>query len=425
MKASIIQKSLLGSAIALAMGTAYAQQDDHPENPSPQEMMRQHDQDSNESLSQEEWTKLYRLHATTGLQEDVEQQAEQAFREADSNNNDEINMSELRQVQPIGQGSNSSNERGVAQVPGHRDQASQQGRQTQYTGSSSRSTAQAQIEPDRELHRSGDDNPSIAQSDQESSDRSQSQTGSQSQRGRDQGQSQVAQRHESQGQSSSEMMARQNPEELEDREIMDRQEVEIGEIEQIVRHTGNGELYAVVTSGGFAGISEDHSVIPISELEEHGERLIYNGQRSQLQNYEESRYEEIKAEVANTAQRQQDEAEKRAQQVTGNSSQEQHQQQETRSLLEMAKRVPGALEGMEIRDGQTGSVIGNVELVVLDKQNAEFFIVMSSDEVLGMGGRDMVVALKELERSEGSLMLNSPQTALPFAEDDFLKVEEF
>lgn len=100
---------------------------------------------------------------------------------------------------------------------------------------------------------------------------------------------------------SLEMIAREQPDELEGWEIENAQDDDMGEIENIVRDRESGDLYALISSGGFIGFGESQAVIPLSELQKQADEddeLVFTGQDSEIQEYVESQYEAFTTETA-------------------------------------------------------------------------------------------------------------------------------
>lgn len=279
MKTRIIQKTLLGSAIALAVGTVYAQQ-----SPSAEDLLQQYDRDSNQTLSNAEFQTLYRAEVSNQSskqadgrtdnqsrsansdrsranqnqqadsgQEDWQSQAQQAFLQADIDEDEELAAAELEAVMPLATFQNNRSE--VA-------------------------STRSQSDSNR-WQRNGNDQSAAAQ-DSRSNPRT------------DQRNMPNAQADAS---GSLEMKVRQEPMEIQGREITNSQDEELGEIERVVRHTTSGDLYVVINKSESAD-GETRSVIQLDELEEQEESLLYTGSQQQLQAYEESQYEEFTAETA-------------------------------------------------------------------------------------------------------------------------------
>lgn len=66
---------------------------------------------------------------------------------------------------------------------------------------------------------------------------------------------------------------------------------DIGEVEQIVLHSGDEQLYAVVSVGGFLGIGGRDVVIPVSELELINDELVLKAGNSKEQVKQQPSYE--------------------------------------------------------------------------------------------------------------------------------------
>ncbi|MEX0619201.1 MAG: PRC-barrel domain-containing protein [Pseudohongiellaceae bacterium] len=217
-------------------------------------------------------------------------------------------------------------------------------------------------------------------------------------------------------------MARNQPEQLEGMEIQNAQGEEVGEIEQIVRRISDGEIYAVVTSGGFAGIGEDRSAVPLSELQHDGDRIVYRvadpTQQLEQQRFEESEFEPV-------AQQRQDQGDPQASQ--GRQQQRSEQQasrdQQQVDLQQIVRMEPDTFKGQQVRNGPD-SVIGEIQMVVLDKENTQFHVVFSSDEFLDLGGDDLVVAIEDLEFQDGILLLRSQDAVKAYLQQDYLVVQE-
>lgn len=293
MKIRNIRSTILGSAIALAAGTAFAQQA-----PNPEELLSQFDQDENQSLSLAEFQDLYRDQAGPQQQNDLPQQATEKFEMADSDNNDELAMSELRRILPI---NTEESQNSVAASQSHSPQSHSS--QADSDAADQRAiSAGGQVELSTANRGIADANQSdTSQQDRSQTDRTTQRyerSDAQSDRALTQSEQRGSTNSEATLSASLEMKARQQPEELEGKDVQNSQEEELGEIEQIVRHTATGDLYVVVSNGGFAGFGADLAVIPVTELQEQQDMIVFTGANSELQEYEESQYEEVTAETA-------------------------------------------------------------------------------------------------------------------------------
>lgn len=296
MKIRNIRNTVLGSAIALAAGTAFAQQA-----PDTEELLSQYDQDDSQSLSLGEFQNLYRDQAGPQLQSDLPQQATEKFELADSDNNDELALSELRRVLPLDTEQSQQNSVAASQSHSPQSHSSQADsdaadqRAISAGGHAELSTATRGVaDASQSQDRSQQDDRSQTDRTTQRYERSDAQS--------DRALSQSEQRNntdiETSLSASLEMKARQQPEELEGKDVQNSQDEELGEIEQIVRHTQTGDLYVVVSNGGFAGFGQDMAVIPVTELQEQDDMILYIGVEGELREYEESQYEEFAAETA-------------------------------------------------------------------------------------------------------------------------------
>jgi len=84
---------------------------------------------------------------------------------------------------------------------------------------------------------------------------------------------------------------------------------------------------------------------------------------------------------------------------------------------------PDDIVGRPVVDGEDRE-IGSVEAVVVAKRDCGFFLVLSSDEFLGMGGDDLLVPIAALESQGETLTLRSMDSVMPFLEEDYLVVKE-
>lgn len=278
MKIRTIRRTILGSAIALAAGTAFAQQ-----GPSPDELLSQYDKDNSESLSLTEFKDLYRAQADT-QGDNFSEQAMNKFEEADSNSNDELAMNELRQALPLhDQMSEHNTERSTADNSQWQDSDRSQDRDSR----SAINSADSRAELSAAVANEADVNVDTWEQEERNSDRDRN--------------SDRYQLGESDSDQSLEMIAREQPDELEGWEIENAQDDDMGEIENIVRDNESGDLYALINTGGFIGFGESEAVIPLSELQKQSDEddeLVFTGQDSEIQEYDESQFEMFTTETA-------------------------------------------------------------------------------------------------------------------------------
>ncbi|RCV91525.1 DUF6470 family protein [Billgrantia montanilacus] len=84
--------------------------------------------------------------------------------------------------------------------------------------------------------------------------------------------------------------------ELENLDLINQDGEELGDIERVVRDTQSGEIYVVVTEGGFLGFGEDEMAYPIENLEirSDGEVVLQSqsGERS-ADEFDDDNFEEL------------------------------------------------------------------------------------------------------------------------------------
>ncbi|CAM4213042.1 PRC-barrel domain-containing protein [Vreelandella rituensis] len=87
--------------------------------------------------------------------------------------------------------------------------------------------------------------------------------------------------------------------ELEGMMVVTNQDEEMGEIDRIARHTQDGQLYGIVSTGGFLGFGAEELAIPLEALEVQGGQLVSQQERSEEQlrsaaeEYREEDFEEV------------------------------------------------------------------------------------------------------------------------------------
>jgi len=91
-----------------------------------------------------------------------------------------------------------------------------------------------------------------------------------------------------------------NPSEYTGKEVIDAKGDSIGKIEKLVTHNSDHAVYAVVGVGGFMGIGEKETAIPIDNLQSHGEKWqlsigITKDLLQQRMKYEESEFSAFEA----------------------------------------------------------------------------------------------------------------------------------
>ncbi|AMD02632.1 DUF6470 family protein [Halomonas chromatireducens] len=84
--------------------------------------------------------------------------------------------------------------------------------------------------------------------------------------------------------------------ELENRDLINQDGEELGDIERVVRNIQSGEIYVIVTEGGFLGFGEDEMAYPIENLEirSEGEVVLQSqsGERS-ADEFDDDNFEEL------------------------------------------------------------------------------------------------------------------------------------
>lgn len=93
------------------------------------------------------------------------------------------------------------------------------------------------------------------------------------------------------------------------------------------------------------------------------------------------------------------------------------------TFSEEAVEHPDDIVGRTVVDQQDRE-IGSVESVVVAKRNCAFFLVLSSDEFLGMGGDDLLVPTGAIENSGETLRLRSVDSVRAYLQQDYLVVKE-
>ncbi|WP_181870005.1 PRC-barrel domain-containing protein [Halomonas sp. DQ26W] len=88
--------------------------------------------------------------------------------------------------------------------------------------------------------------------------------------------------------------------ELENRDLINQDGEELGDIERVVRDTQSGDIYVIVTEGGFLGFGEDEMAYPIENLEirSDGEVVLQSqsGERS-ADEFDDDNYEKLDGDV--------------------------------------------------------------------------------------------------------------------------------
>ncbi len=87
---------------------------------------------------------------------------------------------------------------------------------------------------------------------------------------------------------------------LDDRKVVNSSDDEIGDIDAIVRNKQDNSLNAVIDVGGFLGMGGKKVVVPLNELQMHGEDKLLAPQSASTQDqlkampeYDEDRYTEV------------------------------------------------------------------------------------------------------------------------------------
>lgn len=84
--------------------------------------------------------------------------------------------------------------------------------------------------------------------------------------------------------------------ELENRDLINQDGEELGDIDRVVRDTQSGNIYVIVTDGGFLGFGEDEMAYPIENLEirSEGEVVLQSqsGERS-ADEFDDDNFEEL------------------------------------------------------------------------------------------------------------------------------------
>lgn len=85
---------------------------------------------------------------------------------------------------------------------------------------------------------------------------------------------------------------------LEGRDVFTQDGEEIGDVDRVVRHTQDGDIYVIVTDGGFLGIGEDEMAFPLDELQlSEDDEIVLQSPVSDIQrdagDFDDDDYEEL------------------------------------------------------------------------------------------------------------------------------------
>lgn len=94
-----------------------------------------------------------------------------------------------------------------------------------------------------------------------------------------------------------------------------------------------------------------------------------------------------------------------------------------RSLAAQVIDRPSEIVGSTVLDGQEREV-GEVQSVVVAKQGCTFYLVLSSDQFLGLGDDDLLVPVTAVSRKGDDVLLTSTEAVQPYARQGYLIVEE-
>lgn len=86
--------------------------------------------------------------------------------------------------------------------------------------------------------------------------------------------------------------------ELEGMTVINMQDEEIGDVQEVVKHNDTGDLYAVITVGGFWGMGGTDIALPLAEMQLEDDQLVFQQTygEDELENgneYDEERYSEV------------------------------------------------------------------------------------------------------------------------------------
>ncbi|MWJ27123.1 hypothetical protein GPM19_02700 [Halomonas sp. ZH2S] len=114
----------------------------------------------------------------------------------------------------------------------------------------------------------------------------------------DQQQTQTTTQQQATDEQESSLMSMQASE-LEGMMVVTSQGEEMGDIDRIARHTQDGQLYGIVSTGGFLGFGAEELAIPLEALGVQGDQLVSQQQRSEEQlrsaaeDYREEDFDEV------------------------------------------------------------------------------------------------------------------------------------
>lgn len=93
------------------------------------------------------------------------------------------------------------------------------------------------------------------------------------------------------------------------------------------------------------------------------------------------------------------------------------------NLAQKAKDRPSELVGRTVVDNREREV-GEVQSVVVAKQDCKFYLVLSSDQFLGLGDDDVIVPVTAVSRTGEHVVLSSSEEVEPYIKDGYLIVQE-
>jgi sporulation protein YlmC with PRC-barrel domain len=211
------------------------------------------------------------------------------------------------------------------------------------------------------------------------------------------------------------------PDELSGMEVIGSDGEAIGKIKTVVMDRSRDDVHAVISSGGVMGMGSREVLVPLAELklvdddkvqanftkETIAERPEFEAEQygvmeSNRRISDFSAFEPTKDPATQTSPRASSDAPKSAMGVERSRSRDAEDmpsQMTSRSEMganPLHSRTPKDLQGMEVI-GSDGKNIGKVKAIVATKDRDQVHAVISSGGFLGLGAREILVPLDELE----------------------------
>ncbi len=211
------------------------------------------------------------------------------------------------------------------------------------------------------------------------------------------------------------------PDELTGFEVVGTDGKSIGKIAKIVLDRNREDAHAVIASGGIMGMGTRQTLVPLAELTLVGDDKVqanlnkesiaarpefkaenYGVMESDRRISDFSAFEPTAASEQHAAARAGSDMERSAREVARTTEQTAEERpsrlrsQSETAIVSLEQHTPGKMKGMEVV-GKNCQSLGSVKSIVSSRDRDELHAVITSGGFLGLGSREILVPLNELE----------------------------